>query len=70
MWECSVGLLIDGSGPLYAFLSFAIAGFTTAVILGVHSCLGLVAHREQSSSIANPSPKEHLDETFPSRPAK
>jgi len=57
MWGCSVGLRIDGSGPLYAFLPFAVVGFTTAVIQGVHWCLGLFSHREQVSSNTHPSRK-------------
>jgi hypothetical protein len=64
-----IGLPIDGNGPLYTFLSVAVAGMTTAVILGVHSCLGLLSHPEQISRITNPSQKEHLDETSSSCPA-
>jgi hypothetical protein len=57
MWGCSVGLPIDGGGPLYAFLPFAVPGLTTAVILGVHRFLGLFSHREQVSSTTHPSGK-------------
>jgi hypothetical protein len=57
MLRCFIGLPIDGSGPLYAFLPFAIAGFSTAVILGVHVCLGLFSHREPVSSPTHPSGK-------------
>jgi hypothetical protein len=61
MWGGSVGLPIDRSRPLYAFLPFA-------VVLGVHWGLGLFSHRDQVSSTTHPSQKEHLDETLPSRP--
>jgi hypothetical protein len=57
MFGCSIGLPIDGSGPLYGFLPFAIAGFTTAVVLGVHACLGLLSPREWVSSTTNLSQK-------------
>ena len=69
MFACSIGLPIDGSGPLYGFLPFVVAGFTTAVVFGIHLCLGLLSPRERVSSTTNPSQKEHLDETVPSRPA-
>jgi hypothetical protein len=57
MSGCLIGLPIDGSGPLCAFLPFAVAGFSTAVILGVHVCLGLFSHREQVSSTTHLSHK-------------
>jgi hypothetical protein len=37
-----------GSDPLYAFLPLALAGFTTAVILGVQWFIGLFSDRDQS----------------------
>jgi hypothetical protein len=57
MLGCSGVLPIDGSGSLYPFLPFAVAGLTTAVILGVHACLGLFSRREQLSSTTHPSQK-------------
>ena len=69
MRRCLVGLPIEGSGPFGAFLLFAIAGFATAVILGIHSCLGSFSQRDQVSSTTNSVPKENPDESFSSRPA-
>lgn len=60
MRGCSVGLPIDGGGPLYAFLPFAVAGLTTAVILGVHAFLGLFTHPEQVSGTTHPSHKRSI----------
>jgi hypothetical protein len=39
---------MSGSVPLYAFLPLALAGFTTAVILGVQWFIGLFSDRDQS----------------------
>ena len=37
-----------GSDPLYTYLPLALAGFTTAVILGVQWCVGLFFDHDTS----------------------
>jgi hypothetical protein len=39
---------MSGSDPLYAFLPLALAGFATAVILGVQWFVGPFSDRDQS----------------------
>jgi hypothetical protein len=46
--HCSLQTLMSGSDPLYAFLPLALAGFTTAVILGVQWFVGPFSDRDQS----------------------
>jgi hypothetical protein len=53
---------MSGSDPLYAFLPLALAGFTTAVILGVQWFVGPFSDRDQSFSKTNPSQKEQINE--------
>jgi hypothetical protein len=38
---------MSGSDPIYAFLPLALAGFTTAVILGVQRFVGPFSDRDQ-----------------------
>lgn len=56
------------SHPLYPLLPLAIAGFTTFLIFGIQSFLGLVANRKEFSGTTNPYPKEHFHETHSQRP--
>jgi len=46
--HCSLQTWMSGSDPVYAFLPLALAGFTTAVILGVQWFIGLFSDRDQS----------------------
>jgi hypothetical protein len=43
MLDCSLPSWMPGSDPLHTFLPLAFAGFTTAVILSVQWCVGLVS---------------------------
>ena len=46
--HCSLQSWVSGSDPLYTFLPLALAGFTAAVILGVHRFVEIFSDHDQS----------------------
>jgi hypothetical protein len=47
MLHCFLEPGMAARDPLYAFVPLALAGFTTAVILGVQWCVGLFFNHDQ-----------------------
>lgn len=49
IFHCFLQACVQGTDPLYAFLSLALAGFATAIIFGVQWSVVVISGRDQDS---------------------